>query len=195
MRDRHALGIGGRAGGEDDLGRALRLVASGSGSGSGVSRFRGFRGSSRPEPSRLARASTPARRSSAGTSTSSPTSIAFALTIVGDAREQIRRRAEVDRHEDDAREQAAPERDDPFGAVLRPDDDLVVRGRCRSASQARRKRARRVGHLPVGHLPDAIAVVVDEEGSSRGRSPRRSRGGCRGASGKNDTNRHVRRTP
>ena len=36
------------------------------------------------------------------------------------------RRAVVDRHDDDADEQAAPEGDDPLGAVLAEEDDLVA---------------------------------------------------------------------
>src|SRR5207244_5541105 len=43
-----------------------------------------------------------------------------------DAGEKIGRRAIVDRHDDDAREQTAPERDDPCGTVLAPEDNLVV---------------------------------------------------------------------
>ena len=43
-----------------------------------------------------------------------------------DARQEIRRRAIVDRHDDDAAEEAAPERDDPLRTVLAPEDDLVA---------------------------------------------------------------------
>ena len=43
-----------------------------------------------------------------------------------DAREKVRRRAVVDRHDDDAAEQTAPEGDDPLRTVLAPEDDLVA---------------------------------------------------------------------
>ena len=60
-----------------------------------------------------------------------------------DAREEIRRRAVVDRHDDDAAEQAAPERDDPLGPVLAPEDDFVALARRRARAGAPRSRARR----------------------------------------------------
>jgi hypothetical protein len=44
----------------------------------------------------------------------------------GDTRQELGRGAVIDRHDDDAAEQAAPERDDPFRAVLAPEHDLVA---------------------------------------------------------------------
>ena len=43
-----------------------------------------------------------------------------------DAREKIGRRSIIDRDDDDAEDQTAPERDDPLGTVLAPDDDFVA---------------------------------------------------------------------
>ena len=60
---------------------------------------------------------------------------------VGDAREERGRRAVVDRDErSTAVQQAAPERDDPLGAVLGPDGDRVAASdalRCRAAPRTR----------------------------------------------------------
>ena len=60
-----------------------------------------------------------------------------------DAREKIGRRAVVDRHDDDAAQQAAPERDDPFRAVLAPEDDLVAFAQPERVQARRERRARR----------------------------------------------------
>ena len=49
---------------------------------------------------------------------------------LGDARQKRCRRAVVDGDENHALEQAAPERDDPFGPVLAPDGDRLRPWRC-----------------------------------------------------------------
>ena len=58
--------------------------------------------------------------------------------------EEVRRRAVVDRDDDDADEQAAPEGDDPLGPVLAEDDDLVtLDDACRRPAGPRRRGAAR----------------------------------------------------
>ena len=58
-----------------------------------------------------------------------------------DAREEVGRRAVVDRHDDDAAQQAAPEGDDPLRTVLAQEDDLVAFAQP-GCMQARREAAR-----------------------------------------------------
>ena len=95
----------------------------------------------------LARPARRRRRRSAARPRRSSTS--RAATIAADAREELGRRAVVDRHDDDAAEQAAPERDDPLGPVLAPEDDLVALAEA-GGVQARRKAARGAADLVVG---------------------------------------------
>ncbi len=94
---------------------------------------------------------------------------------------ELGRRAEVDGDDDDAREDAAPERGDPLRPVLGPEQNGVALAEPRFVQAA--------GEAPGGgrHLTVAIAagpepVVVDQElaGSSRP-DPRRTRRACRGA--------------
>jgi hypothetical protein len=49
----------------------------------------------------------------------------FRRDKTADAGEKVRRRAVIDRHDNDAAKQAPPEGDDPVGTVLAPEDDLV----------------------------------------------------------------------
>ena len=81
---------------------------------------------------------------------------------LGDPEEKRRRGAIVDRDEDDALEEAPPERDDPLGPVLAPDRDRLSLDDAGGA-QTRGKRARRVAASRIGQRPRAIAVVVDEK--------------------------------
>ena len=83
-----------------------------------------------------------------------------------DAREKIRRGAIVDRHDDDAAQQAGPERDDPLRPVLAPEDDLVALADAERV-QLRRHRARRVRHFGVAVAAAAEPIVVDEELAAR----------------------------
>ena len=85
-----------------------------------------------------------------------------AATIRVDAREEIRRRAIVDRNDDHAAEQAAPERDDPFGTVFAPEDNFVA-FREPEAGETRRERARGARHLRVGVTSRSKSVVVHEK--------------------------------
>jgi hypothetical protein len=59
------------------------------------------------------------------------------------------RRPVVDRHDDDAVQDASPEGDDPFRAVLAPEDDLVAFSQP-ELMQPRREAASRPHHLFVG---------------------------------------------
>ena len=80
----------------------------------------------------------------------------------GDSREKIGRRTVVDGHCDDALEQAAPQRRNPFRTVLGPDHTASPLRRpalCRRAARARWRPGRR----PVGVLPPTVAVVVCQE--------------------------------
>ena len=133
--------------------------------GSGVRAVPRFRGSERRADG-LARASTPAPSTSAGAATSSPTRIAFASTIAAMRASRSADARKSTGTSDDAREETAPERDDPFGAVLGPDDDLVVRRRCRPHRRRAANAARGGGHLPVGR-----PAAPDSRRHGRGRDP------------------------
>ena len=78
--------------------------------------------------------------------TASPTSDRARVDDRGDAAQEVGRGAVVDRHEDDAAQQAAPERDDPFGPVLAPDDDVLPAGDARGV-QPRGEGARAAGDV------------------------------------------------
>ena len=81
--------------------------------------------------------------------------------------EELGRGAVVDRHDDDAAQQAAPERDDPFGAVLAPEDHLVVLARP-SGVESRRDVFVPPRGPRVCPAPRAEPIVVDEEGAGVG---------------------------
>ena len=85
-----------------------------------------------------------------------------------DAREEIWRRAVVDRHHDNAAEQAAPEGDDPFRTVLAPEDDFVAFAHAELV-KARGEARARYARLPVRVAAAAEPVVVDEELAARQR--------------------------
>ena len=81
---------------------------------------------------------------------------------LGDAGQKGCRRAVVDGDENDAFEEASPERDDPLGPVLAPDRDRVSLADARVA-QASGKRAGGGCRIGIGQRPRAIAIVIDEE--------------------------------
>ena len=84
----------------------------------------------------------------------------------GDARQEIGRGAVVDRHDDDAAQQARPERDDPLRPVLAPEDNFVAFAQAERV-QARRQPARRARDLGVRIAAAAEPVVVDQELAAR----------------------------
>ena len=129
MGDDHALRVGGGAGGEDDFGGIVR------GQRRGQISYRLIRGwlpapewcqqeSDRDGDLSSASGQTGRAGSASGAlSTTSPARMARASDDLGDPEEERCRRAIVDGDEDDAFEQASPERHDPLGAVLAPDGD------------------------------------------------------------------------
>ena len=76
-----------------------------------------------------------------------------------DAKEEVGGRPVVDRHDDDAAEQAAPERRDPLRAVLAPEDDGVALAES-GLVDARGEGARHEGNCPVRVGPAPEPVVV-----------------------------------
>ena len=118
---------------------------------------------SRLRASRSRAAATPARRPCPRTGgTSWPIEHQLRRDDAADAREKVGRRAVVDRHDDDAVEQAAPERDDPLGPVLAEEDDLVALAQA-GGVQARGEPARRAADLVVAERAAAEPIVVHEE--------------------------------
>ncbi len=75
---------------------------------------------------------------------------------------ELGRRPEVDGDDDDAREDAAPERGDPFGPVLGPEEDRVAFAEARFVQTAG-ETAGGGGHLAVLIAARSEPVVVDEE--------------------------------
>jgi len=76
--------------------------------------------------------------------------------------EKIGRRAVIDGHDDDAAQQAAPERHDPFRPVLAPEDNFVAFAQTERV-QPRGEPARRAGDIRIRVAAAAEAVVVHEE--------------------------------
>ncbi len=79
-----------------------------------------------------------------------------------DAGKKIGRRPIVDRDDDDAVEETAPERDDPLGTVLAPEDNLVPFTDAERV-QPRGAAPRRARDLLVRITAAAEAIVVYEE--------------------------------
>ena len=79
-----------------------------------------------------------------------------------DPREKVGRRAVVDRHDDRADQETAPEGDDPLGSVLGKEDNRVALAET-GRMQPGREAARGASHLLIAEPPLAEAVVVDEE--------------------------------
>ena len=162
--DDDALRLGGRAGREDDLRDIVASDDNVSG-GSGLSLRRSV------VPLQLVQL--PDRRvPRVNGGTSWPISDQPRRHDAADAREKVRRRPVVDRDDDDAAEEAAPERDDPLRPVLAEEDDLVAFPKP-ERPQARGKCARAAADLLVGVRSAAKPVVVDEK-------RRRARGRDRG---------------
>src|SRR5206468_6885113 len=82
------------------------------------------------------------------------------------AREKIGRRAVIDRDDDNAAEQTAPERDDPLRPVLAPDDNFVALPES-VLMQARGEPSRRARDLGIRIPAAAETVVVNEELAAR----------------------------
>ena len=104
------------------------------------------RAACRRPSSRAREAATPGcdRRGRAIGGTSWPASTSLRIDDAGDPRQEIRGRAVVDRHDDGADEQAAPEGDDPLGPVFAEEDDLVDPWRCLKRQPCRECASRRV---------------------------------------------------
>jgi hypothetical protein len=79
-----------------------------------------------------------------------------------DALKEISRCAIVDRDEDYAAQQAAPQRHDPLGAILSPHNDVLSLDHAFGV-QPRGKGTRALDGVAVGQRPRAIAVVEDQE--------------------------------
>ena len=94
--------------------------------------------------------------------TSSPIKDQLGRNRPADSRQEIGRAAIVNRHHDDAAQETAPERDDPFRPVLAPEQDLVafMQPGC---GEARREPSRRAAHLGVRIASRSEAIVVDQK--------------------------------
>ncbi len=79
-----------------------------------------------------------------------------------DTREKIGRRTIVDRDDDDAAEQAAPECGDPLGAVLAEEHDLVAFANPRLV-ETRGKASGGTAHIRVAEGAAPESVVIDEK--------------------------------
>ena len=129
MREHDALGLRRRARREDDLGGGvgLEVEARAEGRASGALDGSGFdlnNSCKTPDGALAFRARRRPRRRRRR--------IAFASTIAATLPRKSGRRAVVDRHDDHALEQRAPQRGDPFRPVLAPDRDrLAVRDAAR----------------------------------------------------------------
>src|SRR5439155_26462654 len=82
-----------------------------------------------------------------------------------DARKKIRRRPIVDGYDHDAVEETAPERDDPFGTVFRPEDDFIALDHS-DLLQTRGKDARRARDLAVGIPAGSKSGIVEQESAA-----------------------------
>jgi hypothetical protein len=79
-----------------------------------------------------------------------------------DPAEEVDRRAVVDRDHDDAAEQASPQRHEPLGTVLAPDDDMLALPDA-GGVQPRRERPGARGRFPIAVRPAAVSIVVGQE--------------------------------
>ncbi len=157
MRDHHTLGLGRRARREDDLGHVVARDGD---------RGEGRRLGHRPLelvkcPDR--RAGNRAKRRHILPDEDEP-----GRHDPAHAHEKVRRRAIVDRDHDDAAEEAPPERRDPLGAVLAPEDDGVALAEAGSM-EARREFPRHAADVFVRVRADSEAVVVHKKVAANGR--------------------------
>ena len=167
VRDHHALRLAGRARGEDDLGDVVAV--------DGHRRRRAVAPVEIAEPPHRP-GDTGRRAGHVVADEDEP-----GLHQPGDALEERRRGARVDRHHHHPGAQAAPEGDHPFGTVLAPDDGVVALGQP-GRQQAGRKAPRRRRDLGVAVAARTEAVVVDEVGRpDPGEVRRSSRATCRRA--------------
>ena len=83
-----------------------------------------------------------------------------------DASEEIGRRAIIDRHDDHAGQQTAPERHDPLGPVLAPDDGVVALAQSHLV-HARGECPRGATHLCVRVSARAEPIVVNKKFAAR----------------------------
>ena len=161
MRDRHALRLGGRAGREDDLrerrvGSRLRPTARG---------CRGVRPDAvsglglEPWPPPAARPAPPVQAADDLVADEND----LRLDDLGDALEQIGRGAIVDRHEHRRARAGMPQSATTHSARFSDQMTTLSSGPTPAAREPGGERARGRRHLPIRHLPDAIAVVVDDE--------------------------------
>ena len=153
-----ALGLGGRAGREDDLGGGGGLDGRGS---RGEDRL-GFSGSLLLGPEQLGQVPDRTRVSQRRCIDRLANQDRLRVDDAGDLQQEIGRRPVIDRNEHDPFEQRAPERGDPFRAVLAPDGDRLA-GSDALVTQPPGKAARRRGKIPVSPRPRAVAVVVGEK--------------------------------
>ena len=85
-----------------------------------------------------------------------------------DPRQEIQRGAVVHRHDDDAAQEAAPERDDPLGAVFAPEHDGIAFAES-ELFQAFGKTARRPSDVAVRVRAAAETVVKNQKVPARAR--------------------------
>jgi hypothetical protein len=76
--------------------------------------------------------------------------------------DEVGRRSIIDGNDDNAGEEAAPVRGDPFRAVFAPEDHLVALAESRGG-ESRCKPPGRPADLFVAVRPPPVAVVVDEK--------------------------------
>ena len=116
-----------------------------------------------------------------------------------DLAEEIGRGAVVDRHDDDAAQDRAPEGHDPFRPVLAPEDDFVVgadalggqyAGERAQPPQPRRRRTTR-GRGIRRREPETCQISGPDRRRSRGGSRAASIGGWRPPAGRNRPDKRI----
>ncbi len=147
MRDEDPFGFGGGAGGEQDLGELILFDGDWrrGGNSGGFAQAGEF-----PDSRIVGERDFVASQDSAG------------FHDVIDASDEFGRGAVVDGHGDDALEQTAPQRYDPFRPVLGVEDHLFV-FRDSGGAEAGGKRSSQAGDFIVTEVPAAETVVVNEK--------------------------------
>ena len=162
MGQHDALGLGRRSRREDHLRDGVRGVRDGR---AGEPARCGIGGQRGQLPDR--RLATPI-----GSGTASPTSTAGRRRSAPRAGSRPKRGSRSGRAR--RREQAAPQRDDPLGPILSPDDDVLSLDDALGV-EARRKGARPFRGVAIGQRPGAIAIVEHQElAADAGRSSKKS---------------------